>query len=178
MSMPAGTLLKLCDGQRWLASLDYQVPSTARHVRTKVKYSVHRGRTFFQGDHCAIQAANGEIYFVLVKDFYVDIDGTPLFSFTWLLPKLDLIAKKDQNEPLKILDPTNFTIGPDYPEKEPLDLLLFVFYSPSTLPKPLAEFATKLLSPTLSAPTDSRSLGKDPSSPDMNAAESLCELGL
>lgn len=133
--VPNGTLLRFGTGGRTLETIDYlqQVPDL--HGASGVKYVLNQGRLVFQGDHAVIKAADGRVYFVIVKDFVIEPDGSQMFFFTWLIPKEN---KLECISPVfELLDPAHFRVGPDHPSPEPIESLLTVFYSPQSAPKPL-----------------------------------------
>lgn len=157
-------LLRLKNGQTRLEPLEFDAQSVPE-LKAKVKYAMHRGKMIFQGDHAAIQCSDGNIYFVLVKDFFVDSDGNQLFSFSWLIPKPEtahLVSTR-----LEHLDPSHFRVGSDHSMKEPVSMIVFVFFSPFRTPKPALEAS--------SGPAEAPKSSGDMIVEEVSAAHTLCD---
>lgn len=123
----------------------YGPPMPIRQDALQVKYLVHRGRLLFIGDHIVVRGDDGQIYFAVLRDFWMTPTNCKYFTLQWLLPKPSSAANIDG--PQEGLDPILFLLGPLHERAEPVDAIIDVFYSPLASRKPI-EGPTPLASKT------------------------------
>lgn len=97
----------------------------------KLVYTVIGSTLLFVGDFCAIRADDGNIYYVIIRDFWIPTGGVCMASVEWLLPKPRYALEVDgisSNIKEWMFDRSSTTVDPSSMNIE--DHFVDVFYSP------------------------------------------------
>lgn len=99
-----------------------QPQSNSTNSNTPVKFIINRGATIYQGDHVSIRGSDSQVYFAVVMDFWLTVNGRRYCTLRWLIPK----PNHSFSAPLQ----DRFHLGPIHEKVEAMESILDVFYSP------------------------------------------------
>lgn len=92
------------------------------YLNAPIKFITYKGSTVYQGDHVSIRGSDSQVYFAILKDFWLTESGKKFCRLRWLLPRV----KASFTSPLQ----DRFDLGPVHERVEAMETILDVFYSP------------------------------------------------